>query len=508
MECAARIGLAADYGFHRRGFHATGVAGHFSAALAAGRLMGLDEAALASAQGVCVSTAAASREFWSDGAWNKRLHPGWAAAAGITAAGLAGAGFKGCERPYDGRFGLFRMMMGGEADHVDFALLAGGLGERWELLESAVKPFPTCHYTHAIIDSAIALRRDYGLEPDEIAGVTVLVHEDLIAPLMQPEALKRSPPDDYAARFSAPWAAACGLALGRLGLAELEPQALSDPQVLALAARVRCRPDRTRCSRAIFSAGVEVETRSGERYRRHEAVNRGAGGRALGNAGIVEKFHANAAPALGEAWAEAAAAHVLGMERLAGKALMQGLVRPAMLAAPTRMSRKGEPMTRETALYERDGAIATITLNRPEKLNAFDDAAVEALSEALARFDADPDANVAILHGAGRAFSTGADVLRRQLRPRAELERFGGPQGAGPIPAGSSSMPSTGSRWSPRCTAMSWGLPSASRSTATCWWPGRARASRSPRPRAASAARSIGADAAAGRGRVRRRGGR
>ena len=88
-------------------------------------------------------------------------------------------------------------------------------------------------------------------------------------------------------------------------------------------------------------------------------------------------------------------------------------------------------MTRETALYERDGAIVTITLNRPEKLNAFDDAAVEALSEALARFDTDPDANVAILHGAGRAFSTGADVLRRQLRPREELERFGGPQGRG-----------------------------------------------------------------------------
>ena len=88
-------------------------------------------------------------------------------------------------------------------------------------------------------------------------------------------------------------------------------------------------------------------------------------------------------------------------------------------------------MTRETALYERDGAIVTITLNRPEKLNAFDDEAVEALSEALARFDTDPDANVAILHGAGRAFSTGADVLRRQLRPREELERFGGPQGRG-----------------------------------------------------------------------------
>ncbi len=326
MECAARIGLAADYGFHRRGFHATGIAGHFSSALAAGRLMGLDAAALASAQGVCVSTAASSREFWSDGAWNKRFHPGWAAQAGMTAASLAGAGFKGCERPYDGRFGLFRMLMGEEAAAVDFAVLTDGLGERWELLESAVKPFPTCHYTHAIIDSAIALRRDHGLAPDDIARITVRVHEDLIAALMEPEALKRQPPDDYAARFSAPWAAACGLALGRLGLAELEPAALGDPQVLALAARVACRPDPDSLFPRYFSAGVEVETRSGGRFAHHEPVNRGAGDRALTNAEIVEKFHANAAPALGEARAGAVAAHVLDMERLTGKALMQALV--------------------------------------------------------------------------------------------------------------------------------------------------------------------------------------
>ena len=325
MECAARIGLAADYGFHRRGFHATGIAGHFSSALAAGRLMGLGAAALASAQGVCVSTAAASREFWSDGAWNKRLHPGWAAEAGITAAGLAGAGFKGCERPYDGRFGLFRMLMGEEAETVDYALLAGGLGARWELLESAVKPFPTCHYTHAIVDSAIALRREHGLEPDDIAAVTVLVHEDLIAALMEPEALKRMPPDDYAARFSAPWAAACGLALGRLGLPELEPEALRNPLVLALAARVGCRPDPDSLFPQYFSAGIEVETRSGARFRHHEPVNRGAGDRALANAEILEKFHANAAPALGGARAESMAAHVLDMERLSGKELMREL---------------------------------------------------------------------------------------------------------------------------------------------------------------------------------------
>ena len=75
--------------------------------------------------------------------------------------------------------------------------------------------------------------------------------------------------------------------------------------------------------------------------------------------------------------------------------------------------------------------IATITLNRPEKLNAFSDDMVAALAGALRRFDIDNDAFVAIIHGAGRAFSSGADVRQRQLRRREEFEQHGGPQGWG-----------------------------------------------------------------------------
>jgi enoyl-CoA hydratase/carnithine racemase len=81
--------------------------------------------------------------------------------------------------------------------------------------------------------------------------------------------------------------------------------------------------------------------------------------------------------------------------------------------------------------YERDGQIVTITLNRPEKLNAFSDELVGALGEELHRFDMDDEAHVAILCGNGRAFSSGADVQQRQLRSREEFLRLGGPQGRG-----------------------------------------------------------------------------
>lgn len=81
--------------------------------------------------------------------------------------------------------------------------------------------------------------------------------------------------------------------------------------------------------------------------------------------------------------------------------------------------------------YRCEDQIATITLHRPEKLNAFNDTLVTALDNRLRRFDADEDANVAVICGAGRAFSTGADVQQRQLRSAEEFRKLGGPQGHG-----------------------------------------------------------------------------
>ena len=112
VETAARIASVAQGGFHQVGFHPTGMIGVFGCALAAGRLMGLNERQLAMAQGIALSMASGSLEFVEDGAWNKRLHPGWAAQAGMTAAALAREGFVGATKPYDGRFGLFNAYLG------------------------------------------------------------------------------------------------------------------------------------------------------------------------------------------------------------------------------------------------------------------------------------------------------------------------------------------------------------------------------------------------------------
>jgi enoyl-CoA hydratase len=61
-------------------------------------------------------------------------------------------------------------------------------------------------------------------------------------------------------------------------------------------------------------------------------------------------------------------------------------------------------------LYERDGRIARITLNRPDVLNAIDDDVPHELAEAVGRADQDPAVHVIVLSGAGRAFCAGYDL--------------------------------------------------------------------------------------------------
>ncbi len=63
-----------------------------------------------------------------------------------------------------------------------------------------------------------------------------------------------------------------------------------------------------------------------------------------------------------------------------------------------------------TVLVDRDGPVWTVTLNRPEVRNAVDGPTAHALADAFRRFDADADACVAVLHGAGEHFCAGADL--------------------------------------------------------------------------------------------------
>lgn len=329
MEVSTRLASVAKGGFHQVGFHPTGLVGAFGATLAASRLLGLDAEQAAMAQGIVLSMAGGSLEFLEDGAWTKRMHPGWAAACGITAATMARHGYIGPRAAYEGRFGLFATHLGDRMAEADMALATEGLGQGWQIEEVAIKPVPACHFTHAAADAAVALGGDPRLAGERIRSVEVLVPKEVVKVVCEPLANKRRPANSYDAQFSIPYIVATGLLRGRFTLAELEPAAMADGEVLALASRVGYAVDEASTFPRHYTGEVVVTLESGETLRRREAVNRGSADRPLSNAEIVAKYDDNAARALPRDHAERVRDAVLGLDARSTVELADTLARPA-----------------------------------------------------------------------------------------------------------------------------------------------------------------------------------
>lgn len=68
-------------------------------------------------------------------------------------------------------------------------------------------------------------------------------------------------------------------------------------------------------------------------------------------------------------------------------------------------------MSQETILYHLDSGVATITLNRPKTLNAFNAQMVKEVTQALKQAARDPEVRCVVLTGAGRGFSSGQDLV-------------------------------------------------------------------------------------------------
>ncbi len=318
IEAGARIAAAASGRFHAKGFHPTGVVGAFAAALACGKLLGLDAAGMLRAQGMVLSFASGSLQFLDDGAWTKRFHPGWAAQAGFQAAHFAAHGIPAPIAPLAGRFGLYASYLGDDSpppaatQETASGIDAAGNVHDWELPNVAVKPFPLCHLSHASADAAIWLR-DQGLPLDAIEHIDVLVPAQTMPVIGVPQPAKRRPRSDYEAKFSVHYAVASGLLRGRVGLAELEPAAYGDPTVLALMDRIECIADPDADFPRYYGGEVRVLLGDGSRRVRREAINRGHAERPLDGHAIRRKFDENARLHFAREHADAIADAILGL---------------------------------------------------------------------------------------------------------------------------------------------------------------------------------------------------
>lgn len=291
-EVAARVGMASHGSFHKRGFHTTSVAGVFGATAVAGKLLGLSEEQLSHAFGLAGSQVSGVSEYLSNGSSSKSFHPGWAAHSGMVAAYLARSGMTGPLTVFEGRYGTFKSY--GLPDESDPALLSAGLGERWEITRISIKPYPCCHFAHAFIDCARALRSQ-GILPQQIERLECLVPEIELPLICEPFASKLRPESPYAAKFSLPFLVAVGLIDGRVDHDTFLQGNIFRSDLLALANRVTYRAakhDETTFP-TYFPGHIDGLLKDGRKVTQRLDINFGNPDNPLSNGDVEAKFRIN-----------------------------------------------------------------------------------------------------------------------------------------------------------------------------------------------------------------------
>jgi len=302
VEVMCRVGFAVPGRFHACHYHPTALTGSFAAAAVAGRLHRLTEDQQVHAFGLCGSQAAGIIEYLADGSWTKRLHPGWAAHAGVAAAVLARAGFTGPETVFEGAHGFYAAFAGGhEPDRLE-ALLAT-LGQTWELSALTFKPYPCGSIAHPYMDCALRLRERHHLRPEQIAEVRCRTAEGPIPRLWEPLAAKQRPQNGYAAKFSLPYLLASILVNGRATLADFTDEAAADEAVRRVAGRVFYDIDRTIDYPRHFIGHVAVRLADGRQLEETQDHPRGGPDFPMTREELTAKFRANARLAISEAQA-------------------------------------------------------------------------------------------------------------------------------------------------------------------------------------------------------------
>ncbi len=312
-EVACRLGRALDpQEVYAKGFHPTAIVGPFAAAAATAKLLGLSADELAHAFGIAASQAAGRLEFFSEGAWTKRFHPGWGSHSGYLAARLAQAGFTGPLLAFEGRDGLLRAY--GAADRVE--QLTSGLGAPFELAVTSVKPYACCRYNQGPIDLAIALASEHDLGPDDIASVRVGIVSQAIPIVVEPVARKVAPTNDVDAQFSLPYAIGLGIALRKATLEEYAEPTLSSPAVRSIAAKVvaEVRPDFDERFPDVWACDLEIVTVDGRTLRRQTDFPKGDPQNRLTYDEICAKFRSLASAALSESELDAIERAVAGVD--------------------------------------------------------------------------------------------------------------------------------------------------------------------------------------------------
>ena len=235
MTCRLCLGTTVPPADGSFAWSGTGITMSFGAAVAAGRMLRLDTQRMRVAMGLALSEASGFRAM--HGTATVAFMPAHGGQMGLRAALLAERGFTAGLNGLEGKSGYLSVF----CTKPDIDALAGGLGERFELLRNTYKAYPCGIVIQPIIDACLKLRQDHRPDPDKIAGVAIQASPGAMALCNN-----RDPKDEMQAHVSLHHWTAVGFIRGTARIVDMDTEtAVKDPALMAFQRKVEATLDPT-----------------------------------------------------------------------------------------------------------------------------------------------------------------------------------------------------------------------------------------------------------------------
>ncbi|KAI0598861.1 hypothetical protein F4775DRAFT_553324 [Biscogniauxia sp. FL1348] len=235
VEAESKLSLSVWPEHYDVGWHSTSTTGSIGAAVAVGKLIGLDTTRMQHAIGVASTQVVGMQAFF--GSMTKSFHVGRAAQGGMLAALLAGNGYTSSLEALEAQYGWLHVVSTRENASAYF----GQLGKTWEIEKNTFKPFPCGIVLHPIIDGCIQLQNQTETEGKSIAEIKSV---DL---RVNPEVLiltgQIDPQTGLEGKFSVYHAAAVGLLYGEATPTQFTDEVVKNTTVVDMRKKVNVTTD-------------------------------------------------------------------------------------------------------------------------------------------------------------------------------------------------------------------------------------------------------------------------
>jgi 2-methylcitrate dehydratase PrpD len=318
-EVTTRVGVGTDYpSFRARGWHGPGIFGPFGAAAAVGRLRGFDADTMARAFGLAGSQAAGSFAAW--GTPTVKFHQCRGGLSGLMAALLAEQKFRATREFLTAKEGgLYNTYVDGGRPE----LATAELGRRWELMQIALRPWPSASLLQGMATALFDLLEQHAVDPAQVRSLRIGLSKqahDMHGHLANYQG-------KFEALISGHFAAAVIVHDRALTLDQFGPGRYDDPALRRFAQE---RMDLTiDPSLAGVQATVEMQMADGTKHVTRCEYARGSLENPLSPAQVEDKFRAYAAARLPPSSIDSVVAAVTGLEKLGSVRTLMELLKPA-----------------------------------------------------------------------------------------------------------------------------------------------------------------------------------